>query len=105
MSNALPAQEWLDIVKGEYLDGFIKDGGAAIKFAVPTAEGPGSAVEDAPRGDGIRNWVTSWCLWIQGETRVHMPQEIFFRIAQQVDWRLLARRVVLRICLDLGIQD
>jgi hypothetical protein len=31
-----------------------------------------------------------------------MPQEIFFRIAQQVDWRLLARRVVLRLSRDVG---
>ena len=101
MSNALPAQEWLDIVKGEYLDGFIKDGGAAIKFAVPTAEGLGPLlktrlVEMASGMGYLVAFVDS------GETRVHMPQEIFFRIAQQVDWRLLARRVVLRLCLDLG---
>jgi hypothetical protein len=37
-----------------------------------------------------------------GETRVHMPQEVFFRVAGQIDWRLLGRRVVLRLSEDAG---
>ena len=38
MTNTLPIQEWLDVIRGEYLQGFVKDGGASIKFAVPTGE-------------------------------------------------------------------
>ena len=35
MTNILPLQEWLQIIKDEYLDGFVNEGGSSIKFAVP----------------------------------------------------------------------
>ena len=34
--------------------------------------------------------------------RVHMPQDIFFGIASQVDWRVLARRFVLGLARGSG---
>lgn len=34
--------------------------------------------------------------------RVHMPQDIFFGIARQVNWRLLARRFILRLAKEYG---
>ena len=36
------------------------------------------------------------------ETKVHMPQDIFFWIAKQIDWRLLARRLILRLAQGKG---
>ena len=38
MTNAMPIQEWLDVIRKEYLEGFVRDGGTTIKFAVPTSE-------------------------------------------------------------------
>ena len=34
--------------------------------------------------------------------RVHMPQDIFFGLASQIDWRLLARRQLLRLAETKG---
>ena len=103
MTNTISAQEWLGVIKGEYLDGFVRDGGSSIKFAVPVKEGMASLVKNRLQeiGSGLDYLVV--CV-DSGDTRVHMPQEIFFRIAQQVDWRLLARRVILRLCEDLPYQ-
>ena len=101
MSNPLPIQEWLNVIKDEYLDGFVKDGGSAIKFVLPVQEdlAPLLKARLSSMACGLGYVVVNVD---SGETRVHMPQEIFFRIAQQIDWRLLARRVVLRLCEYAG---
>ena len=99
MTNTLPIKEWLDVVRDEYLDGFVKNGGSSIKFAVPEGEDLAPLLEDALRSmaSNLGYLVVSVD---SGETRVHMPQEIFFRIASQIDWRRLARRVVLQLSKD-----
>ena len=38
MTNTLPLQDWLHVIREEYLDGFIDDGGSALKFVVPVKE-------------------------------------------------------------------
>ena len=35
-------------------------------------------------------------------SRVHMPQDIFFALAKQIDWRLLAQRMVRRLAEEKG---
>ena len=101
MTNELPFQEWLKVIREEYLDGFVKEGGSSIKFAVPVQEDLGPLMEDAFKrmASDLGYMVVSVDA---GETRVHMHQDIFFRIASQVDWRLLARRVILRLSADAG---
>ena len=96
MTNALPIQEWLDVIRDEYLDGFVRDGGSSIKFVVPTKQDLGLLARDALTSVAFR---LGYLLVNvdSGDTRVHLPQEIFFRIAQQIDWRLLARKVVLQL--------
>ena len=101
MTNTLSILEWLNVIRDEYLDGFVKDGGSSIKFAVPTREDLTSMLE-VTLNNAASNLGYIVVNVNAGDTRVHMPQEIFFRIAQQIDWRLLARRVVLQLCRDAG---
>ncbi len=100
MSNTIPIQEWLRFIDSEYLSTFIKDGGASVKFAVtPEQKKPElySALKaQCQELDYIfveLNAISS---------RVHMPQDIFFALARQIDWRLLARRMVLRLAEERG---
>ncbi len=97
MTNTLPIQEWLNVIKDEYLDGLVKDGGTSIKFAVPVREYLGPLLKEVftATASNLGYQVLSVN---SGETKVHMPQEIFFRIAEQVDWRMLARRMLLQLC-------
>ena len=101
MSNTLSIKEWCSVIKEEYLEGFVREGGSSIKFAVPSGDHLSVLLKDA-----IRSISSSLGYMVvevdSGETRVHMPQEIFFQIAQQIDWLLLARRVLLRLCQDAG---
>ena len=90
-SNTVPIDDWLRHIDGEYLSTFIKDGGSSIKFAVVS--------DDAL--PGLRDAVAGRCAALDyvfvaldaARLRVHMPQDIFFALARQVQWRCLARRV------------
>lgn len=100
MTSALQVQDWLEIIRGEYLCGFVKDGGSAVKFVVPSREDLGKLLD--LRLTEMASALGYVAVKVDaGETRVHMPQEIFFRISEQIDWRTLARRVVLKLCRDL----
>ena len=100
MTNAIPIAEWLGHMDREYLSTFIKDGGAAVKFAVA----------DEERRRGLVEELKSCCrerehLFVALDaitSRVHMPQDIFFGLALQINWRHLARRVVLRLLSALA---
>jgi hypothetical protein len=93
MTVSIDPSEWLGFVQSEYLEAFIKDGGAAIKFAVPletgTAETLTGELEDRARKLGyVVAHVDS------GSTRVHMVDQLFFAIAEQIPWRPTVQRVM-----------
>ncbi len=102
MANTIGLHDWLQHIDSEYLATFIKDGdgGASIKFAVTEDELKPTLYEA----------MKSKCQELDyliiridaAETKVHMPQDIFFWIAKQVDWRLLARRLILRLAQGKG---
>ena len=99
MDNAMPLQDWADFIGEEYLASFIKEGGASIKFAVTPEElnndlALALAEQAQQRG----------CEFVEidaAAARVHMPQDIFFSIARQLDWRLLTRRVIVELVRGL----
>ena len=105
MPNTITAQTWLRFLDEEYLSTFVRDGGASIKFAV---------VSDRSRPE-LYTTMQARCreldyLFIKLDAagmRAHMPQDIFFGLATQIDWRVLARRMILRLAKerDYGIED
>ena len=102
MPDTIPLQNWLRYLKQEYLTTFIQDGGTAVKFVV---------TPDARRAD-LASALQDMCMELDYlfvkldavETRVHMPQDIFFGLARQIDWRLLARRRILGLAAARGYQ-
>ena len=91
--NTLPITDWMDVIATEYLSDFIRDGGGSVKFAV---------LEEAkkPRMEELLKSVSEEKSYLFASmeattVRVHMPQDIFFALASQIDWRLSARRLLL----------
>jgi hypothetical protein len=89
---AIPAREWLELIEREYLSGFITAGGGAVKFVV---------------GDPHQLKIVARVLEVLSErhglahvtidaaaTRLHMIQDVFFAIAQSLDWNMLAQDFV-----------
>ena len=100
MPNAIPIHEWLKFVDDEYLSTFIKDGGASIKFAVT----PDDLKEELYEGIKVRCQELDY-VFVNLDAalmRAYMPQDIFFGLASQIDWRLLARRLILRLAVEKG---
>lgn len=100
MPNAIPLTSWLETLETEYLTSFIPAGGASVKFAVT----PEELKADLSIAMRERCSQGNYCLieLNAGEMRAHMPQDIFFNMAQQIDWRLLARRVLLGLASGRG---
>ena len=102
MPNTIALGDWLRVIDKEYLSTFVRNGGASVKFAVTPEE----------LRDSLYTQVEALCreldyIFVQldaAHMRVHMPQDIFFKIADQVDWRLLARRMILRLSDERGYQ-
>jgi P-loop Domain of unknown function (DUF2791) len=95
---------WLDFVRAEYLDSFIKDGGTSIKFAVP---------EDEVQGVEIENEIMSSALDAgylvarisSAHTRVQMIDQLFFRVCEQIPWRQLSEIVILHLARENGYSE
>ena len=100
MSNTLSVADWLRRIDGEYLSTFIKDGGASIKFAV-TSDDSRRKLHDAVHRR-CRELDYVFVALDAAKLRAHMPQDIFFGLARQADWRHLARRRILRLAGERG---
>ena len=92
---------WLQVIDEEYLSSFVRDGGASIKFAVPSNEGSRTGLY--AKMEASCHELDYIFVKLNAETmRAHMPQDFFFRFASQVDWRRLARRMILKLANEKG---
>lgn len=99
-AGTIPLDKWLGFLDREYLSTFIKDGGASVKFAVADDELRPNLRDSFRVLCAERGFL---CIEIDAVARrVHMPQDIFFGMASQMDWRLLANRLVLRLAAESG---
>ena len=98
MANTLSLQDWLGRIDEEYLSSFIRDGGASVKFVV-TPDLLQAELEDAVRRR-CRELDYVFARFDAAESRAHMPQDLFFALARQIDWRCTARRLILRLAAD-----
>ena len=100
MPNTIPIDEWLKFIDTEYLSSFVPDGGASVKFAVTPEELKSHLYMKMETR--CRKMDYLFVRLDAREMRAHMPQDFFFRLAQQVDWRRLARRMILQLAHQQG---
>ncbi len=96
MTLSMNSYEWLDFLESEYLDCFVRDGGSAIKFAVALEDDVAATLAFEIKARAIRlGYVVTHV--DSGTTRVHMVEQLFFAIAEQIPWRETVQRVVERL--------
>jgi hypothetical protein len=97
----ITSRRWLDFLHSEYLESFIRDGGASVKFAVPLTEDVRQVTEQGilQRGERTGYIVVKIS---SADTRVHMIDQVFFRIAEQIPWRQLSENVLVRLAGTAG---
>ena len=98
MPNTISLDQWMRFINSEYLSTFIRDGGGSIKFAI-TPEELRWKMHDSLKARCLELGYLFVSLDAVNK-RVHMPQDIFFGLASQIDWRMLARRQILRLASD-----
>jgi hypothetical protein len=100
---SISLKDWIQVINEEYLSSFVRGGGASIKFAVPSNEGSRTGLYAETEANCHE--LDYIFVKLNAETmRAHMPQDFFFRIASQVDWRLLARRMILKLAAEQDYQ-
>jgi P-loop Domain of unknown function (DUF2791) len=98
----LGADVWLGSLRSEYLDGFVREGGASIKVAVvPSAETTDViarrlVIEARERGFVAAGVDAATC-------KVHLLHNLFHEVARQVDWDALARDFLRCLVLGAGL--
>jgi hypothetical protein len=99
---ALPADAWLGSMRSEYLDRFVREGGAAIKVAVvPSAATSTALTRSLLLAARERGFLTAGV--DAASCRTHLLHNLFHEIARQVDWEGLARDFVRRLVLGAGL--
>jgi hypothetical protein len=100
-SMSMRPAEWLAVAQQEYLHSFIRSGGAAVKFLVPTDEINRGGLRQGLRG--IAEAEGYQFAWVDAATtRMHMIDHWFHEIAQQIDWDELSFSFVSRLLTEQG---
>ena len=98
MQNTISLKDWLEVIDTEYLSSFVRNGGASIKFAV-TPEKLKAGLYKEAEAPLPRTRLSHGQFGRKGNAGPH-AQDFFFRFARQVDWRLMARRLILRLACE-----
>ncbi|MBI5949578.1 MAG: DUF2791 family P-loop domain-containing protein [Chloroflexi bacterium] len=96
----ITSHQWLTTFSSEYLDTFIKDGGATVKFVTgEPAELQAVRAEIAQRA-AEAGFI---CASLDGATtKLHFIEQLFHEVARQVDWEVLAEHVRTRAIAESG---
>ncbi|MDE0228535.1 MAG: DUF2791 family P-loop domain-containing protein [Spirochaetaceae bacterium] len=94
--------DWLEQIERDYLATFVASGGAAVKFVV------GDGMQRSAARHGLTKLAKDRGYLVlsadAASHRFHMPQDLFFAIAAQVDWRMAARRYLINLLQREGYQ-
>jgi hypothetical protein len=93
MIAAMHPGEWVTFIEREYLSTFIRDGGAAIKFAIPMDDDARELVwSGLNRSAGELGFLVATL--DASATKIHLADQLFFRVADQIPWQQLQRKVI-----------
>jgi hypothetical protein len=95
--------DWLDVIRREYLDDFVRAGGAAVKVAVTENEPARRALRERLQSLGqaadYRVAVVD-----AAETKIHLMDRVFQAVARQMPWEETARAFLARTIEESGYQ-
>jgi hypothetical protein len=98
----LRPDEYAEFVSTEYLDDYVRAGGAAVRFVVAGSDEVAARWHAALSAAAGRHHYL--CVGVDAaEHRVHMIDQLYAAVARQVDWLDLARRQVTAGWKSLGL--
>lgn len=99
----MQSSTWLDAIRRDYLDDFIREGGAAVKVAVTEEDAARHRLRDEIRHLGT---VSGYRVAVvdAAETKIQMIDRVFHTVAAQMPWEETARAFLARTVVDEGYQ-
>lgn len=91
----IPANDYLAFLGREYLEDFVRRGGATVKFAVPVDGADLRSFTDG-LGDVAVGAGYTFASVDAAVTKAHMVDQLFFAVSRQVDWDAMARTFLRR---------
>ena len=104
MNNTIALKDWFRFIDKEYLSTYVKDGGSSVKFAVTPEELKTDLYATVEARCEALDYEVVKLDAKNKDMRAYMPQDIFFGLARQLDWRALARRFILRLAAKRGFR-
>jgi len=99
MAEPIAVDKWLGLIRSEYLGGFVRNGGAAVRFVVTPSHSAKLRFSERLRSEAEAEEYL--CVTVDSAaTRVHMIDKVFNAVAAQVDWRRLARGFLSRVLTE-----
>jgi hypothetical protein len=96
-------EEWVSVVGSEYLATFVRQGGAAVKFAAPTTDAGRADLRQqlaaAAEAHGFQLAIVD-----AADVRLHLIDRLFHAVARQLDWDGLARAFLERLLRARGLR-
>lgn len=96
MTAYIKPEEWLQVIRKEYLQEFVRQGGAAVKFVVPLGETEPldlkSALHKVAQEEDFH-----FAFVDAAVTKIHLIEQLFYQVARQVDWDGLAYSFLRRL--------
>ena len=89
----LEVDEYLEFLGKEYLAGFVRQGGAAVKVVVAGDDDVAARFHAGLAADAAAEGFV-YAAVDASATRAHLADQLFFAVAAQVDWAALAGRAV-----------
>lgn len=99
MTTTIKLDEWLPIIKKEYLQDFISKGGSAVKFAIPTngieTQQLSAEFHKIAGEEGFHYIFVDTAI-----AQIHKIENLFFAVARQMDWDNLAYDYLRQLLAD-----
>ena len=97
-------EEWVAVVGSEYLNTYVRQGGAAVKFAAASTDAGRAELRErlaaAAEAHGFQLAILD-----ATEVRLHLIDRLLHAVARQVDWDSLARAYVERLLRARGLRS
>ena len=101
-SPQLSSQFWFEIIQKEYLQSFVRHGGATVKFVV-LPEGDDTTKSFASHLGTVAQRETFVFAKVDARyTKAHMVDRLFHKVARQLDWDEMAYHFVTHLLVDNG---
>ena len=96
-------KKWTRIIRTEYLNDFVRHGGAAVKFVLVQDEIAAEEVLDEIKQAGKEEGYLSAHV-DASHIKIHQIQHLFYEVARQIPWEHLSTGVVRKCYAELGYE-